>query len=274
MLLDGAELVVDERTPVCVCVNPCILHALDDLRSPPIRLSVHPEAKVVPVDVLVCIKELRFVEVTGQSVGSVVRHGGLPCFRALLGGDDDNAVTAADSIDRCCSRILQHGDALDIRRVQVHHLTGLHTVYNIKRMVIRAVRAESADYDVCVVRTRGTHGLHGCNSGEFTCQHTGHIGLWRLLKILRSNVDDRGSHILLLLHAVAHDHDFVQEQRILRQNDAKVLAGELHGLVCVAYAADFELGAHSHRDGEFSIRAGDRAVSARAHLDHGRTRHR
>ena len=98
----------------------------------------------------------------------------------LLGGDEDYAVGTLHSVDGSRS-VLQHRDALYVRRVDVAHLT-FHPVHYHQRAVASDVLAvvahtvegvDAADHKLGIVITRTTAGLDARKSRHLASEHVG-----------------------------------------------------------------------------------------------------
>ena len=96
-------------------------------------------------------------------------------FLALLGGDKDDTVGRAGSIDGSGGGILQYLDTLDVVRVDEVDAAGRHTIHYIKR--VRIVDCSDTSDSYLRSRVRRSRALGDEHSGGHTLEHIVNPGL-------------------------------------------------------------------------------------------------
>ena len=161
---------------------------------------------------------------------AVVRHLGYGTALTLLGGDDDDTVRGAATVDGRCRGVLQHGEGLDVVGVDVGqdvaHARGRVAVdgqsVDDEQRVVRCIqRRTAADADLCTGAGRTAAG-DDVHTGNLTHQHVGGI----VRDALRHVVGVHGRHasgqVALLGVAVTDDYDVLQCLRIFHHRDNHV----------------------------------------------------
>ncbi len=167
---------------------------------------------------------------------------------AALGGDQDHTVGSTVTVQGGGGGVLQHGEALDVVRVQVGDVTAeRNAVDDIERGVVTGHGTDTADADGSVAtRVAGRQGEH---ARGHTFQHIRHAGDRALGDGVGLHGGDGARHGLLLGHTVGHDHEFFKALRIGGQQDVDHGAA-FHGgfLVEVADGAEDQSSISRHRN--------------------------
>ena len=152
---------------------------------------------------------------------------------APLGRDQNHAVGAARPVNACGCRVFEHLDVLDVVGVQRRQRVAVH------RAAVAAREVVLGDGDAvhhvqwipaCRDRAQATDAHNGCaarHARTLGDLDTGCLPLQGGFKrrcldcrdLFRVDGGDGASDFLLTLHAVAHDHGFVQHHSVLRQAD-------------------------------------------------------
>ena len=136
---------------------------------------------------------------------------------AFLGGDDDDAVGCARTIDRCRGCILEHLDRLDVVAVELVHtcLCG-HSVDDVERVVV-VQRSDTADaHRGCTARItvgRDVHTRHSALQGFHG------VVLVLLLHLADTHRRHGSRQVGLALCGVACHHHLAKLLRIVLQGD-------------------------------------------------------
>ena len=210
VLLGEAKRLVDYVQPVGLRVEAHVLELLNVLGRPVERQAVHLADFVVPVDVLLGVHQLyhRGVEVEGDGavVGDRVFAAG-----AGLGRDHDDAVRAVQAVDRGAGAVFQHGDRLDVVRVERldYAYVVLDAVHHADRFAA-APGAEAADEHPRAVGARGAGGLDVRQAGEAACEELLGVSDRGLQNLLRGDLRDASGQIFPLALAVTDHHQFLE----------------------------------------------------------------
>ncbi len=201
---------------------------------------------------------------------AAVADGGLAALvRTGLGGDEDDAVCGARTINGGGRGILDHGDILHVIGVHPAHV-GFHAVHEDER-ISRVDRGDTAD----VQGTGGTRitGSRGdVQARDRALEHVREIVGGTVFQVLGVHGGDGAGEVHLLLDAVAHDHGLFQEHGVLLESDAyrPLPGGDAHGLGDIPQAGDFQR--HLFRgdaEGEGSVGRGH-VTGCRSGDEHGR----
>ena len=188
-----------------------------------------------------------------------------PAFLAPVGGDDDDTVRGAGTIDGGGGGILQDLDGFDVGGVDVLDAhRGGHAVHDVQRVGV-VQRTDTADADAGLrSRVAGRVDVH---AGDAALEGGHHVEGRTVLDILHGNDRDGTGEVALALGRVTdHDH-LVQHLVIFLEHDAHALL-RLDGNSRVAETGDLQVGALADIDGELSIGIGNDTV-VRRHFDQG-----
>ena len=193
-------------------------------------------------------------------------------FGTALGGDEDDAVGAADAVEGRCGRILEDGEGGDVLRVYEVHLA-LDAVDENKRLRVGAEGVHTADPEVGA-GARLTGALHDDDTGQLAGKGRGQLADGELdgLHVDGGDGTDDGG---LSLGTVGDHDDFLQHVGLRHHLDADVgLTAYRDLLVCVADEAGDEDVAGLDADGEAAVRIGHRAagVALDGHAGAGKRR--
>ena len=206
----------------------------------------------------------------GRFPGDVVRviHRGAIRFAGRFRGDEDHTEGRTRTVDGGRCGVLEHGDALDVLRVEEREVVHRHPVDEDEGGALCAVAQCSHAAD----------GHRGCGAKLTAAVHdreARHGALKRLRDVrirpcLECLTDVYRGHgagqVDLLLRAVTHDDDFVQQLAILMQHDAH-RGRSRHLLGAVADVGDDEPRARFGTEREFPVGVGDCTVR-RAFFQH------
>ena len=212
----------------------------------------------------------------GGDVGNVTTHLG-----ALLGRDHDDTVGCAGTVDGGCGSILQHGETLDVLRVdggkRVTHTADAvvrhgQAVDHDERVVRRVERGAATDADRRTgTRHTGTGGDD--HTGALAAQQVGRGRDDTLIDFIGLDGRDRTGHIAFLDRTVADDHHLVQEFLVVFEEDVSGFSG-------------FDRNGPQAQEADFNRRAGRRDIEcplsvqirlhavAGTHLDNSSPDHR
>ena len=191
-------------------------------------------------------------------------------FLTLLGGDQDDAVGSARTVDGSGRGVLQHGDVVNVCRGQVAQRAG-HTVHQHQGAGRSAERAHTADADGAGFLSGITAALCDGDAGHQTGEHVGHIGHGARLHGLAVDGGDGADDVHLLLDAVAHYDYFVQHFGVFLQRNVVLGSAGFHrqGLGGVAHIADLQLASGGNRQLEVAVHVGDDTVGGACLSDAG-----
>ena len=176
--------------------------------------------------VVVVISQLRHTELGAHRECALA-------FLTALGGDQNHTVGSTATIDRSCGSVFQHGDALDVVRVEhrnrvrrvreVRVVTAVDgdAIDNVQRTATSVDRTDTANANLRS-RARLTRGLRHLHTGELTAEH--------LIDRNRGDVGnfsgaDRGDTTRLgfaALCTIGHNHHFVKRALFVGKHDAHV----------------------------------------------------
>ena len=143
-------------------------------------------------------------------------------FFTFLGGNHDDTIGAASTIEGCRSGILEHGDALDIAGGDVAHRAVIgETVDHIKRSCGTVDRADAADEHARTYAGLAV-GRHGLHTGHLTGKCIGDIGHKSVLQLVGLNYGSRTGVLTLFLTSVCHNNHFVKHGSRGRKMDCHV----------------------------------------------------
>ena len=137
---------------------------------------------------------------------------------ALLGCDDNHTVRCTRTVDGGSRSILQHGEALDIVRVNHRQRVGksLHTIVvhsqtvnNDQRVIGCVKRRTTTDTNLCAT-TRSTVVRDNANTGYLTADHVLSVGLQTVVHVVGLDSRDRTGEVVLFCTAIT-DYDNVGE---------------------------------------------------------------
>ena len=281
------ELLVGLAVPVGVRVSGiALLIGGDDVVSEAVLHPGHVGHCVLPLH-----ERSPALHVAGDDGLGEGEHGGEVHRRlfdlAPLGGDEDHTVLGADTVDgRGC--VFQHGHALDVVRVELvenghirvglecggirvvgggfTHLGGAshHTVHDDDRST------EASDVDGVVEHAGLTGVLVDHKAGNLSLKGGDTVDVLGVGDILGMDLGDSACQGLLLLHTVADDHGFFEENGVFLQHHVHLGSGlEADGLI--ADGDEVESAAFGDRDLEVTVQishgAGLRALNHHGHTD-------
>ena len=253
LLEDGVDPVYDR---VEIRVGPAEVEALLVVGDGGLAAEVGVEAVVV-VHPLLRAGELRQAgraDHAGLGLEGDLRFG----LGAALGGDEDDTVGAADTVEGRRGRILEDGEGCDVLRVDEVHVA-FHTVDEHQRLAVGAEGVHTADPEVSA-GARLTGLLHDDDTGQFTGEGGGQLadGHLELFHVDRGDGTDDGG---LALGTVGDHDNFLQHVGLRHELDADVgLLAHGNFLVGVADEAGDEDVAGLHMDGEAAVRVGHSAA--------------
>ena len=216
------------------------------------------------------VQHIHILGVLAQGAGEVHVYVNLVVvLGALLGGDDDNTVGCTGTEDGGGRSVLQHGEALDIGRVdggqRVCHAVDAYlrdgeAVDHDQRVVVGLQGGAATDTDgVAGTRSTITGGHH--HTGALTLQEGSRGSGDTLVQLVGLHSGDRTGHIVLLYGTVTDDHHLVQEMGILFEGNGcgHVLGRKALGGVADAGDLNDRIGAGDSED-EVAVEAGGRTV--------------
>ena len=131
---------------------------------------------------------------------------------ALLGGDEDDAVCSAVSVDGGSRSILEDGHGLDVVRVDVGDGSAVGSAVNHdERAVACAKRSDTTDADGRGAAGRVTGGGDDLDTRGGACEGVGHTGGDLLLDLLALHHGGRAGEGGLGGRTVSHDDGLVDE---------------------------------------------------------------
>ena len=163
-----------------------------------------------------------------RSKHGIERHAGLFVVLTLFGGNQDNAVCRARTVDGSRAGILQDGDTLDVVGVQRSHV-GLHTVHDNQRAAV-VERAGTTYLDRDAFITGGTAALRDAHTGSCTCQCLSQAGDGAVGNLIGAYGGYRTGEVHFLLYTVTHNDYFFEHFVVLLQ---------CHGDVRLSLDGDF-----------------------------------
>ena len=256
VVLVGEAVVLEEQVhPVRFAVGSVGLHLGDHLVGPHGSEPVHFAGFVVPADVVLGVEEFGKRGVRGEGHRTVV--GDLRgAFRTAFGRDENDAVGAADAVDRRCGGVLENRDGGDVVRIdRVDH--AFHAVHQTERARI-VERGGAADQDRGLVAAGLARTLDTRDTGQFAGHHVRHVGHRGLKQLLVRYRRDRTHEELFLLRAVTDYHHLVHFRGVFAQAGVygrPVVYGDFYGLVTdETEYEDIVAGFHFERVGALRIR--------------------
>ena len=197
----------------------------------------------------------------------------------LLGGDEDNTVLSAETVNGSGS-VLQNGDALDVVGVQFlengdivigFQLTGViapatgvlaltgnathNTIHNDHRVTI------TTDAEVGVELTGLTAVLGNLQTGNLTLESVNTIGGTGRRDVLRTNLRDRTREGLTLLDTITHNHSLVEELGVFHKDNVH-LGSSLEGTCFEADGGELQDSACGNSESELTVNIGSDANSS------------
>ena len=177
------------------------------------------------------------VHVERAVIGDMGRTGLI--LGALLRGDEDDAVRAGRTVDGGGSRILQDGHGLDVLRGQGADVAARDAVDHHERAVAGLQGGGAADLVVGTGVRVGTLARDDVQAGHLTGEHRHRVVGGAAEEVLAVHLDDGRGNLLLGQSTVTDDDHFVQEFRVLFEEDPGRDLGGLVNLRGIADAADF-----------------------------------
>ena len=175
---------------------------------------------------------------------------------ALFRGDQDDAVGGLVAIDGGRCGVFEHRDRLDVLRV---HLVerGFEAVDDDQRRRV-VERADTAHGDRTAVGAGLSGGLRHLYAGNLALQGEGDVGDRAVLEVGGRDGGDGAGEFLLAGRAVSDDHDVVQGEGILLEDDVQTGEGpgHLELLFLVPEVGDFQRLADPGQDREGAVRCG------------------
>ena len=159
-------------------------------------------------------------EVVGIGNRCAVFHAG-----TVLARDEDHTESSTRTVDGSGSRILQHGDALDVVRVHEGEVRNLHTVEEDQRVAVSVHGTRTTD-----LHRRGFTQVIGGEgdrqTGDNALETLRHVRN-RLAVESLVNIDRRNGtrQVDFLLRTETDDHDFIQEFVVFGKDNAQVRSG-------------------------------------------------
>ena len=225
------------------------------------------------IDLLRGVHQVQFVEV--GTVGHEERRRNVDArglvAAAFLGGDDDDAVGCAGSVDGRRRGVFQHGDVLDVGRVETRdrHVVEIidvlfrrpvrgdvvaferHAVQHPQRVGVAVQRHRTADLDLAGSARGARRGGRGqtCDRAREHFIDARHAVAGDVRHL---DIGDRRSQLALLDALIAGHHDGVHLAFRRREVDRKVaFSRDVDGLCLVAEVADHDfLDAHGQFESE------------------------
>ena len=257
-----------------------------DLRAPAQRGGVVVLAEGT---LSVLVLHGRTGEFGGEGHGAVDRDAQARILAALLGGDEDDAVTGAGAVEGRGGGALQDGHGLDVFRVDVlqaathvggripevvvggaHEVVHRHTVHDDERLVQARQGVVTAEDDTGgSARTIG--GTDDFHTGDLTGQRVGEVRLVRVEEGRAADVlDGIAQRLLLAGDAERGDDGFRQELGVGLEGHVDVSAAA-HGHVLGLHADEGELedGVRGASEGVVTVNVGGSAPGGALHDDAG-----
>ena len=179
---------------------------------------------------------------------------------AVLGGDEDHAPGRAATVDGGGGGVLQDGDVLDVVGVDERKVGDFHAVDQDQRLVVAVDGTGTAETHrrggAEVSRVVGD-GQAGDDALETLRHVDDRLAAEGLLHVDRR---DGAGQVDLLLRTETDDHGFIEELRVIGQDDVDhAAAGDGHLLGLVADAGELQGSVCGSVDGVAAIRVGRRA---------------
>ena len=160
---------------------------------------------------------------------------------ALVGGDQDDTVGAAGTVDGRGGGVLQDVHALDVARGDVGEGTHeRHTVQDDERVVGGGEGTVAADADLEAGARTGV-GLGHLHAGHTAVEGAGEVAGGHFTQVVTTHRGDGTGHVRLAGGTVTDDHEGVQGLGIVGEDDVDLRA-PLHGhaLGRITHARDLE----------------------------------
>ena len=217
---------------------------------------------------------------TASSFGEGALYGdsdlGLLPDLTTLGGDHDDPVRGARTVDSGSRSVLEDVHRSDVLRVERAEDAGRtryggildgHTVDDDKRVVAGIERSTTADTDTATSPRRALG--RDLYPRDLTDEEVAGRGDSALLEVLRIEGADGSGEVLLLHGAVADDDDLLEVLSTLGEDDLQRerSATEGYGLRGIADARDDEVPILGGTDGEVPVDIGDDALRGLLDLD-------
>ena len=222
---------------------------------------------IVVLDELAILVSVHHVELLRDGADgerAVVSHLRSLVLAALLGGDDDDTVRTAATVDGRGRGVFQDGERLDVVRIDqrqrvVHTFRGIvvhrHTVDDNQRAVggVQRSAAANTDFGTSARFARRCVDIH---AGNLTLDHVLGRGYHTVILLIGLHGNDRTGEVVLLGHTVTNDHHVVQCRGIFLQCHSDI-GSCLYGGRLVAYVGNGERSALFGRDGEIAVEIGN-----------------
>ena len=210
---------------------------------------------------------------------------------AFLGSDDDHTVGTTRTIDSGSRNVLQHLDALNIRRIQERQrikrsITGLgtstgggriiiddETINHVEGFVTTRDTITTTDADDAG-STRLTRGLCDVQTSHSTLQGTlyGIVLLAEHISIYRR---DATGEFQTLLGTITHNHHFVEFAGVIYQRDLhgllKIIDIHVEGTITHVFHTEGQRGLHLCLEGEVTVIVGHDTLTLFTLYNHGCT---
>ena len=219
------------------------------------------------LDEVITTHQRALVEVLQSGLRGIV--DGSLAVRTALGGHQDDTVTSLRTIDGGGGGVLQDLDGLDQGRIQILDAIHLQTVHDVERAKAGGgVGGITTDADGGA-GTRGTVG-DDADTGGLTLQGGGGIGRGTVHKVGLADGGDGTGKVALFLDAITDDHRFINEFRILDEDEAEIgLVANRNGLVGIADAGNVDVGASRDIETENTVHVSHGTNGSVADNDHG-----
>ena len=211
-----------ERVGIPELVEPIgagIIFIAPGVLSPVVgRLSGVECNDVLDLLVLICIEEVGHLVNVGKTKAAVVRY--LYFARlALLGGDEDDAISGARTVDGAGCGVLQYVDPFDVCGVERIDVAAGNTVNYVDRSCgTIGTRATDANLETVAGLTR--IGLD-VDAGRLALERTEHLGGVHLLDVVTLDFHGGTGDQFFLLDAIADYDHFVEFLIVLAESEVK-----------------------------------------------------
>ena len=181
-------------------------------------------------------------------------------FLTLLGGDEDHTICSRRTIDSSRSSILEHVDTLDVGRVEGVDVAASHTVDDVDR-IGAAVGTCTTDIDLeSIARLTGI-GLDG-HTRSLALESAEHLCGVEFGNVLTLHLQSGTSDEFFLLHAITHDHNFIEHVGVFGEGDAEsALVAHRNFLCGVTNVGNHKHSTRLHIESELTVEVGNRSVA-------------
>ena len=242
-------------------------HAIGGIEIQTVVLSVDDRIEAIVEgglshggSILISVAELhlRLAVVERSLSGSGEVNLYLLVLLAALGGDDDDTIGSAATVDRGRSGVLQNLHRLDVVHVKgVEGRSGGHTIDNVERILVGVERTNTTDADGSG-GSRRTIGSDG-HTGNLTLEGAHRVGVARGLEALGLHNSNRTGEVGLTLSGITGDHNFFEQLVILGEDHVHV-GSSCEDLCHITHEAELELCARLDLQREVTVEVGDRTI--------------